>query len=61
MADALAAAREAGAVYRNALYLYLRLAGVAWITVEWVAAFLVWRVYGLARAAVRGGATCFTA
>lgn len=31
------------APYRNAMYLYLRLAGVVWITVEWVAAILLWR------------------
>ncbi len=31
------------APYRNAMYLYLRLAGVVWISVEWVAAILLWR------------------
>ncbi len=31
------------APYRNAMYLYLRLAGVVWIAVEWVAAILLWR------------------
>jgi hypothetical protein len=28
---------------RNAVYLYLRIAGVVWIAVEWVAAVLLWR------------------
>jgi hypothetical protein len=40
-------ARAADAVYRNALYLYLRLAGVGWVTVEWIAAILMWRGYRL--------------
>ena len=31
------------APYRNAMYLYLRLAGVVWITVEWIAALILWR------------------
>jgi len=35
------------APYRNAMYLYLRLAGVVWIAVEWTAAFLLWRAYRL--------------
>ena len=29
--------------YRNAVYLYLRVAGVVWIAVEWVAAVALWR------------------
>lgn len=29
--------------YRNAVYLYLRIAGVVWIAVEWVAAIMLWR------------------
>jgi len=47
----LAAAREQNQVYYNAMYLYLRLAGVVWIAAEWVAAALVWRAYVLLRAA----------
>lgn len=39
----LQAAYEDDAVYRNAMYLYLRLAGVAWIAVEWMAAVILWR------------------
>lgn len=31
------------APYRNAMYLYLRLAGIVWIAVEWTAAILLWR------------------
>jgi hypothetical protein len=38
---------------RNAVYLYLRLAGVVWVVVEWVAAVMVWRTYRLLRAAAR--------
>jgi hypothetical protein len=44
---ALWAAHRADAVHRNALYLYLRLAGVAWVTVEWIAAIVLWRAYRL--------------
>lgn len=32
---------------RNAVYLYLRIAGVAWITLEWYAAWILWRSWGL--------------
>ena len=42
----MAALHEADAALqplRNAVYLYLRLAGVAWIAIEWVAAVLLWR------------------
>ncbi len=39
----LQAAYQDDAVYRNAMYLYLRLAGVAWVAVEWVAAVILWR------------------
>ncbi len=39
-------------VYRNALYFYLRLAGVFWILVEWIAAVLLWRVYRMLRQVV---------
>jgi len=35
------------APYRNAMYLYLRLAGIVWIAVEWTAAILLWRAYCL--------------
>ena len=38
--------------YRNAVLLYLRLAGVAWIVVEWVAAVLLWRAFGRLRGVV---------
>jgi hypothetical protein len=49
--DSLRASYEADAPYRNALYLWLRLAGLAWIAVEWVAAFILWRAWrALARA-----------
>ena len=34
---------------QNAVYLYLRLAGVVWITVEWVAAVVLVRTYFLVR------------
>jgi hypothetical protein len=46
---ALDAAQQADAVYANALLLYLRLAGVIWIAVEWVAAVILWRAYRLLR------------
>lgn len=49
---ALDAAQQADAVYANALLLYLRLAGVAWISVEWVAAVILWRAYRLLRKTV---------
>ncbi len=42
----------ADAPYRNALYLYLRLAGVVWIAVEWIAAFLLWRTYRMVAKAI---------
>jgi hypothetical protein len=32
---------------RNLLNLYLRLAGVAWIAVEWIAALILWRASAL--------------
>lgn len=37
--------------YQNALYFYLRVAGVVWIAVEWVAAYLLLRSYALLRSA----------
>jgi len=46
-------ARAANMAYRNALYLYLRLAGIAWVAVEWIAALLLWRGYRLLGAAAR--------
>lgn len=49
---ALDAAQQVDAVYANALLLYLRLAGVAWISVEWVAAVILWRAYRLLRKTV---------
>ncbi|HNR30681.1 MAG TPA: hypothetical protein PKI11_07310 [Candidatus Hydrogenedentes bacterium] len=54
----LAALQEAEgdvAPYRNALYLYLRVAGVVWIAVEWVAAIILWHAYRFLRAAQRTG------
>jgi hypothetical protein len=46
-------AHASNAVYRNALYLYLRLAGVIWIAVEWLAAYVLWKSFRLISAAVR--------
>lgn len=43
----LAEARAANQVYYNAMYLYLRLAGVVWILAEWVAGLILWRAYVL--------------
>ena len=37
--------------WRNAMYLYLRVAGVFWIALEWVAAVLLWRSFLLLRVA----------
>ena len=51
--DAVRDAQAADAVYQNALYLYLRIAGVAWILVEWVAAIILWRGYCLLKKAAR--------
>jgi hypothetical protein len=39
--------------YRNAVYLYLRLAGILWIGVEWVAAVVLWRSHLLVSRALR--------
>ncbi len=36
-------------VYQNALYLYLRIAGIVWITVEWIAAIVLWRAFHFLR------------
>ena len=46
-------AKAAGQPYRNAVYLYLRLAGIAWIGAEWVAAVLLWLTYRLLLRAAR--------
>jgi hypothetical protein len=43
----LAEVRIANQVYSNAMYLYLRLAGVVWILAEWAAAMILWRAYAL--------------
>jgi hypothetical protein len=48
-------AQASNALYRNALYLYLRLAGVAWILVEWFAAVVLWRSFRLMRSVLREG------
>lgn len=37
--------------WQNALYFYLRVAGVCWITLEWVAVLILWRAFALLRAA----------
>jgi hypothetical protein len=50
--NGLAAMQQAAqddAVYQNALLLYLRLAGVVWIAVEWAAAWVLWRTWRLLR------------
>ena len=55
--QAIRDANAADQVYWNALYLYLRLAGVVWITVEWWAAVILIKGYRLlARAVYRRGA-----
>ncbi|HPO16471.1 MAG TPA: hypothetical protein PLI09_23745 [Candidatus Hydrogenedentes bacterium] len=41
------------AVYENALYMYLRIAGIFWIAVEWIAAIVLWRAYRLLRNAAK--------
>jgi hypothetical protein len=38
-------AHEASAPIRSLQQAYLRLAGIVWIGVEWIAAFVLWRVY----------------
>lgn len=51
---ALSEADAALQPYRNLVYLHLRIAGIIWIAVEWVAAILLWRgqrqLWRLARA-----------
>ena len=46
---ALHAEDTADVLYRNALGLWLRAAGVVWICAEWIAAVLLWRTYRLLR------------
>jgi len=56
--DAMDAIRQAEAddvLTRNAVYLFLRLAGVVWIAVEWFAALALWRIYRLLRRSLREG------
>ena len=53
--DRFRAAHDADAVYRNALYLYLRIAGTVWIVLEWIAAIVLWRAYRFLSAAVADG------
>ncbi len=48
-AETFAHTHEAFGALRNAVGLYLRIAGVVWITVEWIAAFYLWRGYRLIR------------
>jgi len=56
-AGALEAVHEEFQPLRDVMGFYLRLAGVVWITVEWVAAFYLWRGWRLLRhVAVRRGA-----
>ncbi|HOZ49284.1 MAG TPA: hypothetical protein PLO37_25190 [Candidatus Hydrogenedentes bacterium] len=49
--DVLVEVQAADALYRNAIYLYLRVAGLVWIAAEWIAAILLWRAYVLVRGA----------
>lgn len=49
------AALAANQPHRNTMYLFLRVAGVAWIAIEWVAAFALWRAWRTLR--TRAGAT----
>lgn len=50
--DFLQAALQENQPYRNAVYLFLRIAGAVWIAVEWVAAMLLWRAYRMLANAV---------
>ena len=43
--EALAEAYNEDAPVRNIIHLYLRLAGLVWIVAEWVAAFVLVRMY----------------
>lgn len=51
--EMLKAAYAADAPYRNAIYLWLRIAGILWITVEWVAGIVLWRAWVHLRRAAR--------
>ena len=53
LSQAVQTADEKMALEQNALYLLLRLAGIVWIAIEWVAAILLWRGYRLLKDAVR--------
>ena len=50
--DALRLAAEALQPYENAVMLWLRVAGVVWISVEALAAVVVWRAYFALRRAL---------
>lgn len=47
----VAAVRGALEPWQNVMYFYLRVAGVFWIALEWVAVVILWRSYALLRAA----------
>lgn len=49
----LHAAGRQNQIYYNAMYLYLRLAGLLWIAAEWAAAAILWRAHLLMKNAVR--------
>ena len=51
--DAIQEAYREDALYENALYLYLRMAAVVWVAVEWIAAVVLWRAYRLLRKAAK--------
>ncbi|MBI4558317.1 MAG: hypothetical protein HY706_12115 [Candidatus Hydrogenedentes bacterium] len=51
--DAVPAALYGESLLQNAVYLYLRLAGIAWIVVEWTAAIILWRAYRMLKRAIR--------
>ncbi|MCC6143648.1 MAG: hypothetical protein IT368_07565, partial [Candidatus Hydrogenedentes bacterium] len=52
---ALEAAQADAMPYYNALYLLLRIAGAAWVAIEWVAAGILLRSFLLLRRAMEGG------
>jgi hypothetical protein len=45
--DAYAGALEEHEPLQNVMRLYLRLAGVVWVAVEWIAAIFLWKGYKL--------------
>lgn len=51
--EAIQQAEADEALIRNAVYLFLRLAGIVWIAVEWSAALILWRIYRLLRKSLR--------